>query len=218
MIATGIDFAAARAHMVDSQVRPNKVTHPRLISALRSVARETFLPPDRAALAYADEDVPLGGGRVLLEPMVLARLIQTANPRPGERALVIACGTGYGAAVLAACGVTVTALEQDAGLLAQARRAVPDGVTLVEAALEAGWPARAPYDIILLEGGFETLPDSFGQQLVEGSGRFVGVRRMGGIGQAVLGEAFGGRLSLTPVFDCATPVVPAFQRAIGFVF
>jgi protein-L-isoaspartate(D-aspartate) O-methyltransferase len=97
-------FADARANMVDSQVRPNKVTDPRILHAMRTLPRERFLPPALASLAYADEDVPLGNGRVLMEPMVLARLLQIAAPMPGEVALVVGAGTGYGAAVLAACG------------------------------------------------------------------------------------------------------------------
>ncbi len=218
MIATDIDFAAARKHMVDSQVRPNKVTNPRLIAALRSVERERFLPADRSALAYADEDVPLGGGRVLMEPMVLARLLQAAAPMPGEKALVIGAGTGYGAAVLAACGLTVFAVEEDAALLAIGRAAVPAEVSLVSGPIEAGWAGRAPYDLILVEGAVDAFPAAFGAQLVPLTGRLVGVRRTGTTSQAVIGESVGGQLSVLPLFECATPLFPTFRRAPGFVF
>ena len=112
--ATAQAFAEARNNMVDSQVRPNKVTDPRIVAAMRQLPRERFLPPALAALAYADEDVPLGEGRVLIEPMVIARLVQLTAIAAGERALVVAAGTGYGAAVLAACGARVTALEESA--------------------------------------------------------------------------------------------------------
>ena len=114
-------FAEARNRMVDSQVRPNKVTDPRIIAAMRQLPRERFLPPHLAPLAYADEDVPLGEGRVLIEPTVIARLVQLTAVAAGERALVVAAGTGYGAALLAACGARVTALEEAAPL--QASRA-----------------------------------------------------------------------------------------------
>src|SRR5271163_1393028 len=119
-----MDTQAARTMMVDGQVRPNKVTDPRIIAAMRKIAREKFLPPHCAALAYTDEDVPLGGGRYLMEPMVLARLVQTAALRPNENVLVVAAGSGYGAAVLASCGVRVTALEEDPALLSLARTAL----------------------------------------------------------------------------------------------
>ncbi len=71
-----LDFAEARNRMVDSQIRPNKVTDPRIVAAMRRIPRERFLPPRLVAMAYVDEDVPLGGGRYLIEPMVIARLVQ----------------------------------------------------------------------------------------------------------------------------------------------
>src|SRR5438270_2057562 len=109
--AAPLDFEDARNRMVDSQIRPNKVTDPRLLRAMRQIPRERFLPPELAAAAYVDEDVPLGRGRALMEPMVIGRLLQLAAVTPGEQALVVAAGTGYGSALLAACGVRVTALE-----------------------------------------------------------------------------------------------------------
>ncbi len=148
-------FADARNRMVDSQVRPNKVTDPRILAAMRHLPRERFIPPDLAALAYADADVPLGAGRVLIEPMVIARLLQLAAVAVGERTLVVGAGTGYGAAVLAACGARVTALEESAPLLAIARSILAElapGVSLVSGPLAAGWPPGAPYDVILIEG------------------------------------------------------------------
>ena len=112
--------------MVDSQIRPNKVSDPRVLAAMRHIPRERFLPSRLAVLAYADEDVPLGNGRALMEPMVLARLVQLAAPTAGEKALVVAAGTGYGSALLAACGAQVTALEEDEALLAIAGPALAD--------------------------------------------------------------------------------------------
>jgi len=117
------DYAAARDHMVDGQVRPNKVIDPRVIRAMRSIPRERFVPPHLANLAYVDEDVALGRGRALMEPMVIARLVQLARVREGDRVLVVGAGSGYGTALLAACGGRVTALEEDEALLAIARRA-----------------------------------------------------------------------------------------------
>src|SRR5487761_533200 len=99
MDLAAFDFADARARMVDSQVRPNKVTDPRILHAMRTLPRERFLPPALAPLAYSDDDVPLGGGRVMLAPMVIARLVQLLGLQPGERALVVAAGPGYGTAL-----------------------------------------------------------------------------------------------------------------------
>ena len=148
-------FAEARNRMVDSQIRPNKVTDPRIIAAMRQLPRERFLPPHLAPLAYADEDVPLGEGRVLIKPTVIARLVQLTAIAAGERALVVAAGTGYGAALLAACGARVTALEEAAPLQAVARTVLAElapSVSLVAGPLAAGWAPGAPYDVILIEG------------------------------------------------------------------
>lgn len=218
-----MDFAAARAMMVDSQVRPNKVTDPRIIAAMRSLPRERFVPAAQASLAYSDEDVPLGGGRVLLEPMVIARLVQIAAVQEGERVLVVGAGSGYGAALLAACGADVTALEQDAALLAMARAALPQlapGVKLVEGALAEGWKGGAPYDLILIEGAVPEIPPALPALLRGDGGRIVAVLKPGArVGQAVLCAPLGGgRLHPAPVFDCATPVLPMLRREPGFVF
>jgi protein-L-isoaspartate(D-aspartate) O-methyltransferase len=213
------NFAIARAMMVDSQVRPNKVTDRRIIEAMRSLPRERFVPEYAAALAYADEEVPLGNGRCVLAPMVIARLVQLADVVPGDRVLVVAAGSGYGAALLAACGGKVTGLEVDTSLLAMARSALAgcEGVTLVEGPLAAGWPAGAPYDVVFIEGTAEAFPTGLASQLRPG-GRLIGIQADGGVAQAVSGVVAGGDLVLRPAFDCATPVLPAFRRVPGFVF
>ncbi|HEX5325520.1 MAG TPA: protein-L-isoaspartate O-methyltransferase, partial [Acetobacteraceae bacterium] len=207
------DFADARNRMVDSQVRPNKVTDPRIIAAMRDLPRELFLPARLRPLAYIDEDIPLGGGRVLMEPMVIARLVQLLAPTAGERALVVAAGVGYGAALLAACGVRVTALEDDQSLLALARSALERmaaSVSLVVGPLAAGWPAGAPYDFILLEGSVPQIPPALGQQLRADGGRLATVlSATGTLGQAVLAEPTPVGFSAQPVFDCATPAIPS---------
>jgi len=217
------DYAVARTLMVEGQVRPNKVTDPRVVAAMRELPRERFVPADKAPLAYSDEDVPLGDGRYLMEPMVIARLVQIATPRAGERALVVGAGTGYGAALLAACGAAVTALEPNARLLALARAVLPSvapGVALVQGELAEGWKAGAPYDVILIEGAVPDIPPAVAAQLLPDGGRLVTVLRPGAfIGQAVLCTSLGGgRLSRTPVFDCAVPALPMMQPEPGFVF
>ena len=214
-------YQAARNLMVDGQVRPNKVTNQRLIDAMRTLPRERFVPAHLASLAYADEDVPLGGGRYLTEPMVIARLIQSAAVRPGERALVVAAGSGYAAALLAACGASVVALEEDPALLALARttlgRAAPS-VSIVSGPLQQGWPAGGPYDIVLIDGGVETLPTEIYDQVKRG-GRLLLVRAsQGQVSQAVLGEPTPSGPSFQALFDCATPPLACMRRQPGFVF
>ena len=217
------DSALARNLMVDGQLRPSKVTDRRILDLMRNLPRESYLPAHLAALAYIDEDVKLGGGRVLLKPLVIARLIQLARPLAGETALVVGSGTGYGAAILAACGVHVTALEEDAFLLALAR-AVPatqgntGSITLVEGRLSEGHQAAAPYDLVVIEGGAREIPDTIGRQ-VGAHGRLVAILcQPGGQGVAVLAEPSVGGLRAHAEFDASAPLLPGLLAAPGFSF
>ena len=222
MDQTEPDFAAARDCMVDSQVRPNKVYDQRILSAMRRIPRERFVPADKVACAYLDDDVLLPGGRALMEPMVIARLLQASAVVAGEKALVVAAGTGYGAALLAACGAKVTALEDDAELLGLARPALaawaPE-VKLVTGPLDAGWPDDAPYDLILVDGAVGRFPPALARQLQPRSGRLVGVLQdAAGTGHAVLAEVTPAGLRPQPLFDCNVPLIRALAPAPGFVF
>jgi protein-L-isoaspartate(D-aspartate) O-methyltransferase len=219
----GTHFERARTLMVDGQVRPNKVNDPRIINAMRTLPRERFVPPGLWSVAYADEDVPLGGGRVMMEPMVIARLAQIAAIRAGDRVLVLGAGNGYGAALFASCGAVVTAVEDDRALLALARPALEGiaGVTLVEAPVTAPPSSAAPYDIVLIEGAVAALPAGANAWVRPGSGRLVTVLVTDGVGRGVLAEtagAAGGPLRAVPQFDCFTPALPQFMAPPAFVF
>ncbi len=217
------DYALARNLMVDGQLRPTRVNDARILDIMRSLPREAYLPPALAALAYIDDDVKLGGGRVLLKPLVIARLIQLSRPRAGEAALVVGSGAGYGAAILAACGVHVTALEEEAALLklAHAAPAVPGGtgsVTLVEGGLGQGHSAGAPYDLVLIEGAVREIPEVIGRQVGE-HGRLVAIIcPPGGTGVAVLAEPSVGGLRAHAQFDASAPLLPGLLPATGFSF
>ena len=222
-MATHADlFAEARSQMVDSQIRPNRVTDSRVLSAMRRLPRERFVPESAQALAYADEDVPLGDGRFLMEPMVFARLLQAANLREHERVLVVGSGTGYGAAVLSACGCRVTALEEAPALISIAEGMLAKeapGVTLVSGPLAAGWAAHAPYDLILIEGAVPDIPPALVSQLHQESGRILAViHAPGRITQAMIGEATALGLGISALFDCATPPIPSLRKAPTFAF
>jgi protein-L-isoaspartate(D-aspartate) O-methyltransferase len=215
-------YSAARECMVNSQIRPNKVNDPRILSAMRRVRREAFLPAGLAHLAYLDEDVPLGNGRVMLEPMVLARLLQSALLIDNERVLVVGAGSGYGAAVLAACGARVTALEEDPALIALAQAVLPTeapAVTLVTGPLSAGWPAGAPYDVILIEGAVAAIPPALIAQVHRQNGRILtALAQPNRTTQAVIGEITAGGMSTCPLFDCATPLIPSLRPVPAFQF
>ena len=219
------DMAASRRFMVDGQLRPNRVTDPLLLAAMGDLPRERFLPPELTARAYADEDVRLPGGRALIEPMVIARLLQLLRLREGDRMLLLGAGTGYAAAVATRCGARVTAVESDPALFGLARRAVsglvPAGVLdLVQADPAQGHAAGAPYDAILIEGEIPAIPDAIVSQLAEG-GRLATVMAAAARGlssRAVLGLRQGGSFSVTDAFDCATLPLPQFRPAPGFAF
>jgi len=214
-----LDFADARKHMVDGQIRPNRINDPRILAAMLALPRERFLPPPQQSLAYADNDVPLGGGRVMPAPLTVARLVQLCAPVSGERALVVGAGAGYGAALLTACGVRVVALEEDPNLIAMARRTLTDAVTLAEGKLAAGSPAQAPYDIILIEGAIAAIPQVLSDQLRPAGGRLVAVRSGRGLAsQALLAEMTPSGLRARAMFDCALPELPGLGTTRGFVF
>jgi protein-L-isoaspartate(D-aspartate) O-methyltransferase len=221
-----MDFAAARRAMVDGQVRTSDVTNLDLITAMLDIPREAFVPAARAPLAYLDRDVLIsdagaGPARYLMKPMVQARLIQAANPALRDRVLVIGAGTGYAAAVIARLAGEVVAFEEDEVLCQQARAALASvgshNVNVILGNLSDGAPDLGPYDVILIDGGVETVPDRLGSQLST-RGRLVAVEVSGPAGQAKLFQAVNGRLSGRELFDAHAPVLPGFAVAPAFVF
>lgn len=215
------DAATARRLMVEGQVRTADVTDLDLLEAMQTLPREHFLPPTLAPLAYLDKDIPIGNGRALLKPMVLAKLIQAAEVRRGDRVLDVGCGTGYSAAVLARLAGSVIALEEDVALARQAKEALavvgPAQVEVVVGRLTAGWPAAEPYDVILLDGAAEILPESLGQQL-KPDGRLVGVCGRAPAGKGMIYHVIEGQLVGRRLFDAAAPVLPGFVAPPAFVF
>ena len=212
------DYDLARNLMVDGQLRPSKVNDRRILDAMRTLPREAYVPAPMATLAYIDDDIQLGGGRVLLKPLMLARLIQLARPRAGEAALVVGAGCGYGSAILAACGVHVTALEEDRALLDLARSHPSPLVTLVEGHLGDGHAAGAPYDLVVIEGAVRDIPEAVGRQ-VSANGRLVAILSpLGGTSVGVLAEPSTGGLRAQAMFDASAPLLPSLMPAPGFTF
>jgi len=215
-------FDAARTHMIESQIRPNKVTNERVLDAFAGIRRELFVPEHLRQVAYIDEDLPLGGGRYLMEPMVAARLLQIAKVERTDTALIVGAGTGYEAALVSCLARNVVALEEDPELARRARAALVDhgiaSVSMVEGPAPQGYRPRVPYDVILFVGAVAEVPSEIASQLAE-EGRLLAIVKPGnGVGRATLTTRTGGVLARRVIFDAATPLLPGFLPKPAFVF
>ena len=216
------DHAAARRNMVSGQIRTNRVTDERLIEAMEEIPRERFVPHAKRGVAYVDEDVEIASGRYLMEPMVLARMVQEAGIAADDMVLDVGCGTGYAAAVMSRLAGTVIALDVDGSLAAEAERTLnavgADNAIVVTGPLAEGYARQAPYDVILLGGAVDHLPQALADQLAEG-GRIVGVlREAGTVGQATLWARHRGALSSRSLFEASLPPLPGIARPVRFEF
>ncbi|KIL98715.1 Protein-L-isoaspartate O-methyltransferase [Paramagnetospirillum magnetotacticum MS-1] len=218
-----MDYAGARYNMVENQIRTNKVHDLNVSGAISSTPREAFLPKAMRAFAYVDEDVSIGGGRFVIEPLVLARLLQAAAIQPSDVVLAIGDATGWACAVLSKLASTVVSLESDADLSSRASQALSDqgvdNVAYVTGSYSTGYTAQAPYDVIIYLGAVGEIPSGLCRQLSDG-GRLVAVADPGGKGAGKVvqvirvGDTFGRR----PLFDAATPYLPGMAPRPGFVF
>lgn len=214
------DFAQRRTMMVDTQVRPNEVTSYPVIEAMLAVPREQFVPDSRRDVAYAGENIDLAPDRVLLEPRTLGRMMDVLALQNSDLVLDVACGYGYGAAVMARIAEAVVAVESDEAMAAEAesRLAAQDvfNVAVVRAPLAEGCASQAPYDAILVEGAIEIFPDALAEQLREG-GRVVALFREGNLGTVRLGRKLDGRVNWRFSFNAGAPLLPGFAKPRGFV-
>lgn len=212
----------ARINMVENQLRPNTVADERILDAFSRLRRELFVPEHLRGVAYIDEDLPLGRGRYLMEPMVAGRLLQAMMPGTKETALVVGAGVGYEAAALALLTRSVTALEEDETLARHGRAALVDhriaSVVYVDGPPRVGHRQRAPYDLILFAGAVAEIPPDIAAQLAEGGRMAAVLRAPEGLGRATLATRTGGILAQRVIFDAATPLLPGFVAKPVFVF
>jgi len=216
---SNLDFPAMRRAMVDSQLRTNAVSDPRVTAAIESVAREEFVPADRRATAYVDRAIPLSATRSMNPPLVTARLIVEAGIAPTDKVLVVGAASGYAAAVVAGLANSVVALESDAALAGEAKaqlKGLPN-VTVVTGDLAKGHAKGAPYDVILVDGAIEEVPDALVRQLAE-KGRLAAAVIDGGVSRLSIGYKAGAGFGLDPIMDADAVALPGFAKPKVFSF
>lgn len=200
--------------MVDSQLRPEGVNYPPVSEAMAAVKREDFVAEDARELAYIDRVVPIGDGRLMSAPVVLGKLLTEMAPVAGERALVVGCGTGYSAAVLKLMGLKVIGLESSPALAARAKKL---GIDAVEGPLEDGWQKGAPYDLILIDGAIEHIPDAIIAQLTD-QGRLGTALMDRGVSRLAVGRRAGEGFGIHTMADSGAAALPGFSRPRVFTF
>jgi protein-L-isoaspartate(D-aspartate) O-methyltransferase len=216
------NMSAARAFMVEGQVRTNDVTDTRITDIMGQIERERFVPASKRALAYADTSVEVATGRHLLDPRSFAKLLQLAEVQESDRVLDVGCATGYSTAVLCTLSKDVVALEEDEELAKFAAPILRSATKLgrlygVVGPLKTGAPGQAPFDVIFVNGAVEEVPKAWVEQLKEG-GRLVVIFHEGPVGKAHFCVKKAGALSCRFAFDATVPLLPGFERSRSFVF
>lgn len=215
------DFAKARETMVDCQVRPSDVTKYPIIDALLHVPREEFVPLDKREVAYMGEHIALSEDRTLLDPRTFAKMLDAVNIQRTDLVLDIACGTGYSTAVIARMAEMVIGVEENSALAAEASETLSSigamNVLIVEGPLVEGAPEHGPYDVMVIEGAAETIPDSLLEQLKIG-GRVVAIRYEGGAGRCKVGVRHETGVDWRSAFAASAPLLNGFEKEEAFTF
>ena len=213
------DFTARRTMMVDTQVRPNDVTKYPIIEAMLAVPREAFVPGGQREAAYVGGNIDIAPGRAMLEPRTLAKMLDALDIQPTDLVLDIGCGLGYSAAIIARMAEAVVALEEDGTLAAEAQARLSaegaDSAAVVEGALAEGSAKHGPYDVIIVEGAAETVPDAVLAQLKEG-GRIGCLFMDGALGACRIGHKVDGVVTWRFAFNATAPVLPGFAARREF--
>lgn len=224
-----MNYAQARTNMVDSQIHTSGVVDPALLEAFETVPREMFVPENLRNIAYCDEEIAIGEGRFLLEPLTLSRMIQEINPSPDDVVLDIGGATGYAAAILSFVTSTVVALEENESFLNKAETVWKElglcNIVGKAASLKDGYPEKAPFDIILLNGAVPEIPHNLCEQLSPG-GRLVTILKETQetpgrvtITRATQTQTLGEmQFSSYNAFDAGAPYLPGFEPRSTFSF
>ena len=213
------DFAAARRHMIESQLRPSDVSDPVVIAAMAVTRREDFVPAAQKPLAYIDRAVPLAEGRVLNPALSTGLMLTRAELASDDKVLLIGAGTGYAAALLAGIVAHVVAVEDNRALVEHANAALAGmaNVSVMESALTLGHAAGAPYDLILIDGAVQAVPEEIVGQLADGGRLLAGVDE-DGVSRLAVGRQQAGVFALVPFADTDIAPLAAFARPKSYSF
>lgn len=213
------DFATRRQMMVDTQVRPSDVTKFPIIDAMLSVPREDYVPAALREAAYLGECVELGQGRVVLEPRTIAKMLDALDIQPSEMVLDLGAGLGYATALIARMAEAVVAVESDATMASEAQATLSshgaDNAAVIEAPIEGGAAKHGPYDVVIIEGGVECVPQAILDQLAEG-GRIAAIFMEGALGTCRIGLKTNGQVTWRHAFNAGAPVLAGFEKARDF--
>lgn len=213
------DFAERRRMMVDNQVRPSDVTKYPIIDALLEVQRENYVPQALREAAYLGENLEIGGGRVMLDPRTLGKMLDVLDLENDEMVLDLGCGLGYSAAVIAQIAQAVIAVEEVEALADEAEALLAaggvDNVVVEKGLLVQGAPQHGPYDVIILEGAVEQIPAALEDQLKDG-GRIVALFVEENLGTVRIGYKIAGRVNWRYAFNASAPVMSGFERKEEF--
>ena len=214
------NFAMRRTKMVDTQVRPSDVTKFPILDAMLSVPREDYVPDSKREAAYMGENVDLGGGRVMLEPRTLAKMLDAVDIQADELVLDLGCGLGYSSAVIARMADFVVAVEEDEAMAAEAQSTLSehgvDNVAVIAGPLTAGNAKNGPYDVIMIQGAVEAVPVVLTDQLKDG-GRMTCIFAEGMLGTVKIGYKIDGAMVWRHGFSAGAPLIAGFEAPRGFV-
>jgi len=218
------DYNQARKNKVDCQIHTSGVVHIGLLNAFENVPRELFVPETLKGIAYYDEEIALGKGRFLLEPLTLSKMLQAADLKESDVALDIGGATGYGAAILSPNVTTIIAIENNDDLIAGAEKNWNDlganNIVPIKARLTTGAPDKGPFDVIIMHGAVPEIPTNITAQLAP-HGRLLCIVKHPGekIGHATLVQSLGeNQFSSYTLFECASGYIDGFAPKPTFSF
>ena len=217
-----MNFEQARFNMVEQQIRPWEVLDQDVLDLLMTVKREEFVPAAHRELAFADVEIPIGCGQVMLKPVIEGKVLQALRLGKADSVLEIGTGSGYFAALLAARTEWVRTIELEPELVklagANLARNGVENVVVVQGDGIAGWAERAPYDVIVVSGGLPFVPQALLEQLK------VGGRLFAFVGEAPVMKArlvtceAEGRFRTEDIFETVVPMLKDAPQRDGFSF